>query len=224
MGRKTVVAAFVCVAILALAALVAKDSAKSTGSILGEERLRTGTFEGQYKDGKPHGRGILTFPNGDRYEGEFVDGKIDGRGTMFLSTGDIYAIADLDGVFDSRGIQGCGIYVGANGDRYFGEFKDGRFDGRGTYEWKNGRGATCGWQAGKSVEDTCIAHPAVGIGKHFKGDGVCASLGDNDLLKMEKRRRENECRERFGKDSAGYRECRARVRVLGVSDLRVREP
>ena len=143
---------------------------------------------------------------------------------MYLANGDIYAVLDLDGVFGSRGIQGCGIYVGANGDRYIGEFKDSRFHGRGTYEWKNGKGATCGWQAGEPVADSCIAHSAVGVGKRFKGDGVCTSLGDNDLLTMEKRRRERECLERFGKGSVEYKECRARVRVLGVSDLRVREP
>ena len=59
MRGKTVVAAFACVAILALAILVVKDGEKdgerNTGSTLGEERLQTGKFEGQYKDGKPHG-------------------------------------------------------------------------------------------------------------------------------------------------------------------------
>ena len=226
MHRKTVVGALACVAILTLAVFVTKDDETNTGSILGEERLQAGIFEGQYKDGRPHGRGILTFSNGDRYEGGFLDGKIDGRGTMFLSNGDIYADADLGGVFDGRGIQGCGIYVGANGDRYIGEFKDSRFNGRGTYEWKNGRGATCGWQAGESVEGTCIAHEAVGIGKRYKGDGVCTSLGDNNLLNMEKSRLERECRERFGGSKgnrAAYRECRARARSVAVSDLRGRK-
>ena len=146
------------------------------------------------------------------------------NGVMRAANGDIYASMKQDGAFDSRGLQGCGAYVGANGDRYIGQFRDGRFHGRGTYEWKNGRGATCGWRAGEPVEGTCIAHEAVGIGKRDKGDGVCASLGDSDLLKMEKRRREKECLERFGKGSAKYKDCRARVRVLGISDLRVRKP
>ena len=189
-----------------------------------EKQSKTHKYEGQYKNNKPHGKGVLTLASGDRFEGWFADGEIYGAGMMYLANGDIYASIKRDSVFDSRGLQGCGAYVGADGNRYMGQFQDGRFHGRGTYEWKNGKGATCGWQTGEPVADTCIAHPAVGVGKRFKGDGVCASLGDNDLLKMEKRRRQRECRKRFGKSSAEYRDCRARVRVLGISDLRVREP
>jgi hypothetical protein len=60
-------------------------------------------YEGDWKDGKEHGRGVLVFVNGDRYEGEFRDGKPHGRG----------------------------VYVTADGDRYEGEWKDGERTGRG---------------------------------------------------------------------------------------------
>ena len=155
-----------------------------------------------------------------RYGGNYKNG------VMRAANGDIYASMKRDGAFDSRGLQGCGAYVGANGDRYIGQFRDGRFHGRGTYEWKNGRGATCDWREGKPVGGACIAHEAVGIGKRYKGDGVCTSLGDNNLLNMEKSRLERECRERFGGgkgNRAAYRECRARARSVVISDLRGRK-
>ena len=45
------------------------------------------TYEGEVNDdGAPHGQGIKTYGNGDRYEGEWKDGKRNGRGT-YLSGG-----------------------------------------------------------------------------------------------------------------------------------------
>ena len=32
-------------------------------------------YEGEYRNGKRHGQGILTMPDGTRYEGAFRDGK-----------------------------------------------------------------------------------------------------------------------------------------------------
>ena len=33
-----------------------------------------GRYEGEFRDGKPHGRGIVTVADGARYEGVFRDG------------------------------------------------------------------------------------------------------------------------------------------------------
>ena len=138
----------------------------------GEDREEA-RYEGQHRDGKPHGRGVLTFANGDRYVGEFMEGDIRGRGTMYLANGDVYG---GEGAFDSQGFQGCGLYVRANGDRYMGQFRDGRFDGRGTYEWAQGVAATCDWREGERIVESCRAHRVTGIGARYRGDGVCGTL------------------------------------------------
>ena len=135
-------------------------------------------YEGQHMDGRPHGRGVLTFANGDRYVGEFADGEIRGRGTMYLANGDVYG---GDGEFDSRGFQGCGLYVRANGDRYLGQFRDGRFHGRGTYEWAEDVAATCDWREGQRVVESCKAHRVTGIGARYRGEGVCGTLTDRNV-------------------------------------------
>ena len=160
-----------------------EEGKRETGEVRGGDEWEEANYAGQHRDGKPHGQGVLTFANGDRYEGGFVDGEIRGRGTMYLANGDVYG---GDGEFDSRGFQGCGMYVRANGDRYVGQFRDGRFHGRGTYEWKDGVAATCIWRNGERIVESCKAHRVIGIGKRHKGDGVCGTLIAQEVRKFKR--------------------------------------
>ena len=41
----------------------------------------------------PDGRGIMLFPNGDRYQGEWKDGRRHGQGIYVSSDGDKYECA-----------------------------------------------------------------------------------------------------------------------------------
>ena len=54
-------------------------------------------YVGEVKDGKRHGRGTLTLPDGEKYEGEFKDGEYDGRGTLTLPDGEKYEGEFKDG-------------------------------------------------------------------------------------------------------------------------------
>jgi hypothetical protein len=40
---------------------------------------------GQWKDGKPHGKGMYTYPSGEKYVGEWKDGKKQLQGPLILS-------------------------------------------------------------------------------------------------------------------------------------------
>ena len=64
-----------------------------------------GLYEGEFQDGKIQGKGIMTFPEGQRYEGDFVNEKF----------------------------EGSGMYTWPNGNRYEGQFANGKFEGRGIY-------------------------------------------------------------------------------------------
>ncbi len=45
-------------------------------------------YEGDFIDGKKHGRGIYTFPNGNRFEGDYLDDKRHGQGIMTYANKD----------------------------------------------------------------------------------------------------------------------------------------
>lgn len=42
-------------------------------------------IEGEFKNGKRHGKGVLTFNSHKRYEGEFKNGVRTGKGTLLCS-------------------------------------------------------------------------------------------------------------------------------------------
>ena len=44
-------------------------------------------YMGEWKDGKKHGQGTVTFYNGMKYVGEFKDGKQNGQGTTTYTAG-----------------------------------------------------------------------------------------------------------------------------------------
>ena len=77
-------------------------------------------YEGEMLDGKPHGKGIGSWDNGDRYEGDWKYGKEHGRG----------------------------VYYYADGDRYEGSWKDGNGHGKGVYYFKDGDFKDGKWENG----------------------------------------------------------------------------
>ena len=99
----------------------------------GEYTGREGRHEGQWRDGKAHGHGVKVWPDGGRYEGQWRDGKQHGRGTYTWPNGNRYQGQWRDG---KR--TGYGTYTRASGDRYEGEHRDGKAHGRGTETWSNG--------------------------------------------------------------------------------------
>ena len=47
-------------------------------------------YQGQIQDGQMHGKGKLTYPNGETYEGEWVFGKRQGHGAYCYLDGGSY--------------------------------------------------------------------------------------------------------------------------------------
>jgi hypothetical protein len=66
---------------------------------------------GQFKDGKMHGTGTITFADGEKYIGDWIEGKRTGRG----------------------------VFTWSDGDRYEGEFKDNERHGTGKMTYANGK-------------------------------------------------------------------------------------
>lgn len=59
-------------------------------------------YEGELKDFKMHGKGVLITDDGTKYEGDFVDGRLHGYGTVTTS----------DGKISSSGLWKNGEYIG----------------------------------------------------------------------------------------------------------------
>ena len=79
-------------------------------------------YEGEYRDGKRHGRGTYTWFDGVRYEGEWRDGQPNGRGTATFPSDD-------DG---SR--------------RYEGQWRNGCFEQDGSQAWAFTTEEACGFE------------------------------------------------------------------------------
>eukprot|EP00960_Hanusia_phi_P066417 766393-Hanusia_phi.AAC.18 len=69
------------------------------------------------------GYAVKTFPSGNKYEGEWKDGKYHGKGKLIYADGRQYEGDWFQGVLVNHG---KGSFLYANGDRYVGEYKVGR--------------------------------------------------------------------------------------------------
>ena len=88
-------------------------------------------YEGELKDGLPHGRGSYTFGkhtsnSGDRFVGAFVQGRIGKDGRYTSSDGSSYSGAFVDGLPEGHGRQ-----IFANGRTFEGPFRKGMAHGKG---------------------------------------------------------------------------------------------
>ncbi|ELR22656.1 radial spoke head 10 B family protein, putative [Acanthamoeba castellanii str. Neff] len=105
--------------------------------------VRDVTYRGEYKDGRPHGRGYKVWVDGDWYDGEWRQGRQHGRGIYCCPSGRRYEGEWKDGLKHGKGVK-----IWANGDRYEGEWREGTQHGKGIYIWANGDRYEGGWKDG----------------------------------------------------------------------------
>ncbi|KAL4493618.1 hypothetical protein ABPG72_004111 [Tetrahymena utriculariae] len=91
-------------------------------------------YEGEFLQGKLHGKGRIIFQNGDTYIGDFHLDKKQGRGIyIWTQKGNYY-----EGEFWNSKRHGQGLFISSDGSQYEGNFKDGVQSGYGTLKKKNG--------------------------------------------------------------------------------------
>jgi len=81
-------------------------------------------YVGELQNGKPHGKGSITYENEEIYDGEWKEGLKEGKGTL----------------------------TSPDGSKYEGEWKNDKMEGQGTYTWPNGKKYEGEWKDGKSME------------------------------------------------------------------------
>jgi hypothetical protein len=88
----------------------------------------TARYEGAFRAGRKHGKGVKTWPNGDRYEGDFVDDRKEGVGTYIWGKGR-WAGERYEGAYRNDRRHGFGVYRWPSGDVYAGPWEEDRFAG-----------------------------------------------------------------------------------------------
>lgn len=103
-------------------------------------------YEGQWQNGKFHGKGIFVLGTGGVYSGVFERGLYHGQGHFKSERGDTYV-----GIFHNGKAGGKMRIDFVNGDVYDGELKAGAFHGKGKFVYSQGRGMYEGeWARGRS--------------------------------------------------------------------------
>ena len=108
--------------------------ASGMGRVVWKSARGESTYDGEYRAGNIHGRGIYVWPSGARYEGEWKSGKWHGRGTYTWPNGSRY-----EGEYRDDKRHGHGIFTFASGVRYEGVWRDGKIHGPGVLFNKSGK-------------------------------------------------------------------------------------
>uniref|UniRef100_A0A452V9K6 Alsin Rho guanine nucleotide exchange factor ALS2 n=1 Tax=Ursus maritimus TaxID=29073 RepID=A0A452V9K6_URSMA len=91
-----------------------------------DPRLKDATYDGRWLSGKPHGRGVLKWPDGKMYSGMFRNGLEDGIPNKALNKEDHYV-----GHWKEGKMCGQGVYSYASGEVFEGCFQDNMRHGHG---------------------------------------------------------------------------------------------
>jgi len=89
-------------------------------------------YAGEFNEGRKHGRGVKTWPWGDRYQGEFAEDAKHGTGLYTWGERSAFAGDRYEGRFANDKRNGYGVYFWASGDSYAGPWKDDAVAGRAT--------------------------------------------------------------------------------------------
>ena len=97
-----------------LALLLACMAAPALQGQGGLDFLSDGSYEGETRDGKPNGQGIVTWPDGTRYEGGFRDGEPHGPGVFTGRLGGMWRgwLTVNEGTFCFAGEYRAGVFYG----------------------------------------------------------------------------------------------------------------
>uniref|UniRef100_A0A7E4VGP2 MORN repeat-containing protein n=1 Tax=Panagrellus redivivus TaxID=6233 RepID=A0A7E4VGP2_PANRE len=125
-------------------------------------------YTGEWKNGKPHGEGLMIFTDGKEYKGSFVHGEIHGYGEMTVPE-DRKSVSPMASVFYTQAISdrvhhfkgrwksgklnGLAVILYVNGDKYEGYCVNGKPHGHGVHRSVDSAGALAiyvgGWSNGQ---------------------------------------------------------------------------
>ncbi|XP_074196238.1 alsin isoform X3 [Rhinolophus sinicus] len=96
-----------------------------------DPRLKDATYDGRWFSGKPHGRGVLKWPDGKMYSGMFRNGLEDGYGEYRIPNKALNKEDHYVGHWKEGKMCGQGVYSYASGEVFEGCFQDNMRHGHG---------------------------------------------------------------------------------------------
>ncbi|KAL7865516.1 hypothetical protein SRHO_G00107630 [Serrasalmus rhombeus] len=96
-----------------------------------ESRLKDATYSGRWLSGKPHGKGMLKWPDGRVYCGTFKNGLEDGFGDYMMPNKTFNKYDRYKGHWKEGKMHGFGTYWCATGEVYEGSFRENQRHGHG---------------------------------------------------------------------------------------------
>ncbi|XP_005373242.1 PREDICTED: alsin isoform X2 [Chinchilla lanigera] len=96
-----------------------------------DPRLKDATYDGRWFSGKPHGRGVLKWPDGRIYSGMFRNGLEDGYGEYRIPNKAVNKEDHYVGHWKEGKMCGQGVYSYASGEVFEGCFQDNMRHGHG---------------------------------------------------------------------------------------------
>ena len=120
-------------------------------------------YDGNWFHGKKYGAGTYNYSDGSVYEGDWIRDKRNGKGTLTYQTGDRF-----EGEWENDQKQGFGVYYYNDGDVYEGLWRGGVRHGDGTYRYFNADRYEGNWIKGQKT----------GHGKYFHKTGNLEYTGE----------------------------------------------
>lgn len=112
-------------------------------------------YVGEWENGKPHGKGIVTWGEKSKYPGRYYDGEwsiglMHGYGTKFWGKAEVdkYTNNKYVGEWKNNKMEGFGKYEWADGSYYEGPWKNDEQHGYGIYVFANGEIFKGVWKEG----------------------------------------------------------------------------
>ena len=118
-------------------------------------------YVGEFRYGEEHGRGRLTWTNGDCYDGEWQNGNRHGWGVITFASGGQY-----NGDWQKNEKHGRGKYTFKDSGSYDGDWQSGKRHGRGVMTYADGARYDGEWQ-----NDERQGHGAIAFANGDRYDG-----------------------------------------------------
>lgn len=146
------------------------------------EATGTAHYKGEFKAGRKYGKGVKTWPSGDRYDGEFINDSKDGAGAYTWGQGSVWAGEKYIGSYRHDRRHGLGVYEWPDGDRYTGPWQNDVISGQPTPKmYTRSRAYTEHAVAVATPGNKICRNMTVGIGTHDWVRGTVSGVRDGKI-------------------------------------------